>query len=186
MLSAPKHQEENHAKAHRERLGGAAAPAHRVQRRRRRRKRDHGSDRVDTAGETQAGSVDLTPEEEAYCAELAALPDSGDPGFDAFFAEHPDPTLADWAEFLPGVVDSIRAGLADFDAVDPPASLTDAHQDVSEAMTAVADSLDAALTAAEAGDQAAYDAAEAENQGGLSATMEEAMSALGGVCGLGE
>lgn len=139
-----------------------------------------------TAGETQAGSVDLTPEEEAYCAELAALPDSGDPGFDAFFAEHPEPTLADWAEFLPGVVDSIRAGLADFDAVDPPASLADAHQDVSEAMTAVADSLDAALTAAEAGDQAAYDAAEAENQGGLSATMEEAMSALGGVCGLGE
>jgi hypothetical protein len=140
---------------------------------------------VTTPAGTGSASADLTPEEAAYCAELAALPDSGDPGFDAFFTEHPEPTLEDWAEFLPGVVDDLRTGLAAFDAVEPPPSLADARQDVHDAMSAVADSFDAALAAAEAGDQAAYDAAEAENQGGLSATMEEAMNALGGVCGLG-
>lgn len=138
-----------------------------------------------SSGESPSGSADLSPEEEAYCAELAALPEGGDPGFDAFFTEHPEPTLADWAEFLPAVVDDLRAGIAAFDAVEPPPSLADARKDVHDAMTAVGDSLDAGLTAAEAGDQEAYDAAEAENQGGLAATMEEAMNALGGVCGLG-
>ncbi|MDA3039194.1 MAG: hypothetical protein O3C27_06625, partial [Actinomycetota bacterium] len=43
-------------------------------------------------------SGDLSPEEEAYCAELAALPEGKDPGFDAFFAENPEPSLEDWAE----------------------------------------------------------------------------------------
>ncbi len=135
--------------------------------------------------DTQSASADLTPEEEAYCAELAALPEGGDPGFDAFFTEHPEPTLADWAEILPNVIDNLRAGLVAFDAVEAPPSMADARQDVHDAMTAVGDSLDVGLAAAEAGDQAAYDAAEAENQGKLSATMEEAMNVLGGVCGLG-
>ena len=136
-----------------------------------------------TSETTEAATGELTADEAAYCADLEALPDE-DPGFDAFFTEHPEPTLDDWAEFLPGVVEQLRSSVEDFDAIEPPASFVDAHQSLSGAMTEVADSLDAALAAAEAGDQAAYDAAEAENQGELSPALDEAMSTLVTTCGL--
>lgn len=139
---------------------------------------------VSAPGETTPVASDLTPEEAAYCAELQALPEGGDPGFEAFFAEHPEPTLEDWAEFLPGPIADMRAGIEPFAAIEPPPSMAEMHQDVNDALTAVAESFEEALAAAEAGDQAGYDAAEAANQNELTPAMEESMAVLGGACGL--
>jgi hypothetical protein len=75
-----------------------------------------------------------------------------DPGFDTFYGEHPEPTAADYAAFLPRPRDMV-AELADcIGASNPPADLADEVAAVVAAMEVVVDDLDAAIEAAEAGD----------------------------------
>ena len=74
------------------------------------------------------------------------------PGFDEFFSEHPTPTAADWAEFLPTQID----GFGTFDQCikdsAPPTELQDEVVAVTAAMDVVLADLQTALDAAEAGD----------------------------------
>jgi hypothetical protein len=134
------------------------------------------SQETTTAEVPAAGTSDV----EEYCAQLAALDDGRDPGFDQFFADHPEPTLEEWATFLPGPIEMLSDMLEEFENIDPATDLADEHADVIAAMTAVRDSFQNGLDAAEGGDQAAFDA----NGQAPGDEMEEAMATLGAACGL--
>jgi len=76
----------------------------------------------------------------------------GDPGFDPFLAEHPEPTAADWAEFLPdplAMLTELRDCIADSN---PPAEVADEVDGVVAAFDVVIADFQQALAAAEAGD----------------------------------
>lgn len=57
----------------------------------------------DDTGSAASASEDVTHEEwfADICAEFAAL---GEPAFDGFFTDSPEPTLDDWAAFLPEAI----------------------------------------------------------------------------------
>jgi hypothetical protein len=100
------------------------------------------------------------------------------PDFDQFFADHPEPTLDDWAAFLPQAVTAFEQFI---DAIDstPRAPDDEAGIDaVVAAMTKVRDNFADAQEAAEAGDQTAFDAAEAKNQDTDIPAWEAAMGAV--------
>lgn len=120
---------------------------------------------------------------DAYCADLqAAFEGAQDPGFEQFFADHPEPTLKDWAAFLPAPIASLTSSLDNLDALDPPAEVADQHAAVVNAVTAVRDSFQVSLDAAESGDQAAFDA----NGQAPGDEMEAAITTLGATCGIEE
>lgn len=74
------------------------------------------------------------------------------PAFDTFYSEHPDPTAADYAEFLPSQIDGLQAMASCLEASGPPASITADAAAVIAAMGTVIDDLQKALDAATAGD----------------------------------
>lgn len=89
---------------------------------------------------------------EQYGARVDAQCPGGDPGFDPFLTEHPSPTAADWAEFLPTplkMVSEVRDCLA---ASHPPAAIADEVAAVVAAFDVVIDDTNNALAAAQAGD----------------------------------
>jgi hypothetical protein len=101
-----------------------------------------------------------------------------DPGFDQFFADHPEPTLEDWAAFLPGVV-SVMDRMADTLESTPAAPEDEAAVAAAvTAIVAVRDNFDRSHEAAAAGDQEAFDDLEEQNQGSAVPAMEAAMAAL--------
>lgn len=120
---------------------------------------------------------------DTYCAELkAAFGDDQDPGFDQFFTDHPEPTLEDWAAFLPGPIAQLTSARDGIEALDPPAEVADEHAAVVDAVTAMVDSFQVSLDAAESGDQAAFDA----NGQAPGDEMEAALTDLGATCGFEE
>ena len=123
-----------------------------------------------------------------YCTSMdAAFTDSGfndvPSELEAFFTEHPDPTLDDWAAFLPDTIATVDSVVVALEAVTPPADLAEAHQTLIASVSAVGDAYEDGLAAADAGDQAAYDASESLNQAVASPAMEEAFGPLGEACG---
>jgi hypothetical protein len=102
-----------------------------------------------------------------------------DPGFDQFMTEHPEPTAAEWAAFLPKphtMLVELSACIADSD---PPARLADDVDNVVETMNVVADDLAAALDAAEAGDLERVNAVLEEMNSGHTEAMQQAQDAFG-------
>ena len=75
-----------------------------------------------------------------------------DPGFDPFLAKHPNPTAADWAEFLLSPLKMVSELSDCIAASNPPAVAADDIDAVVAAFEVVVDDLDKALTAAKAGD----------------------------------
>jgi hypothetical protein len=91
---------------------------------------------------------------EQFGARVESECPGGDPGFDPFLAEHPTPTAADWAEFLPAplaMLTEVRDCIADSG---PPASIADDIAAVVAAFDVVIVDFDEALAAARAGDLA--------------------------------
>jgi hypothetical protein len=127
------------------------------------------------------------PTTEAYCGVLAAMPedDAGGPIDEIFEIYGDDPTLENWAEFLPSAIESIREDRETFDAIEPSAELSDQKADVIAAVDEVIGNFEASQAAAAAGDQAEFDALEDENQNVDLAAMGAAFEALGTACGLG-
>ncbi len=142
---------------------------------------DGGGDRAAAETTTSAAApVDLA----TYCTEIQDAAGGGDPGFDQFFTDHPDPTLEDWAAFLPDTVDAMEQSISAIEAVEPAAEAADAHAEVMAAMTTVKDSFAASLADAEAGDQEAFDAEEATNQDENVPAMEAAFTTVKDLCGI--
>lgn len=121
---------------------------------------------------------------DSYCTAIQDAAGGGEPGFDQFFADHPDPTLEDWAGFLPDVVDQMDATITAIDAVEPAPEAAEAQADVVAAMTTVKDSFAASLADAEAGDQEAFDAEEATNQNENVPAMEASFTVVKDLCGI--
>lgn len=147
-----------------------------------------GSDDDDASAATIEGAA-TTPSPaatgsdlDAYCADLQAAFGGEDPGFEQFFADHPEPTLEDWAAFLPGPIAALTSTLDGLDALDAPAEVADEHAAAVDAVTAVRDSFQVGLDAAESGDQAAFD----ENGQAPGEEMEAALVPLGVACGFEE
>ncbi len=121
----------------------------------------------------------------AVPADVAALIEhfdtvcTGEPGFDQFMTEHPEPTAQDWAEFLPQqhqMLSGIVACIADSDV---PARLTEEIDVVIETMNVVVADLAAAAAAAEAGDLEKVNAVLGEMNPGHTDAMQQAQDAFG-------
>jgi hypothetical protein len=127
------------------------------------------------------------PTTEAYCEVLAAMPedDAGGPIDEIFEIYGDDPTLENWAEFLPSAIESIREDRETFDAIEPSAELSDQKADLIASLDEVIGNFEASRSAAAAGDQAEFDAVEEENQGEDVPVMVAAFEAIGTACGLG-
>jgi hypothetical protein len=89
---------------------------------------------------------------EQYGARVEVECPGGDPGFDPFLAEHPEPTAADWAEFLPAPLMMLTESRDCIVASHPPAAIADDVDAVVAALVVVIDDFEKALAAAEAGD----------------------------------
>jgi hypothetical protein len=141
---------------------------------------DNASAAITEASAATPARIAAGTELDTYCSELkAAFGDNQDPGFDQFFADHPEPTLDDWAAFLPGPIAMLTSALDGIEALDPPQEVADEHAAVIDAVTAVRDSFQVGLDAAESGDQAAFDA----NGQAPGDEMEAAIGTLGATCG---
>ena len=123
----------------------------------------------------------------AYCQQLKTTGDAfGDPGIDAIFKDNPNPTLAQWAAFLPAPIAKMRGFIGKVKALRPPADLADEQQAVVDGLTNMANSFDASLAAAKAGDNTKFAAEEARNQDVNGPAMEKAFTALGTACGFSD
>jgi hypothetical protein len=109
----------------------------------------------------------------------------GDPGFDRFLAEHPEPTVEQWAAFLPSPLGMLSSFAACIDASNPPAPLTDEIESAVTAMGVVVGDLEKALAAAKAGDLEAVDATLTEMNAGHTEAMGAAEKKVGDAIGAG-
>jgi hypothetical protein len=110
-------------------------------------------------------ATDDAPTTAEFCTAADKAFGGFEPGIDAIFEDHPEPTLADWAAFLPGPTKEFDAVIARLEKVEPSAEAADELAAAIDAMQAVADNFHDSIDAAEAGDQVAFDAAERANQG---------------------
>ncbi|MBI4884004.1 MAG: hypothetical protein HY826_08115 [Actinobacteria bacterium] len=125
-------------------------------------------------GDDEKGS-DRATHDEWFAAACEVLAEA-DPGFDAFFAAHPEPTLADWAEFLPHAIEELNklevvADLSHPIELDAPLAAAVA------AVHKLQDTWQASVDAANAGDQATFDELEEQAQGVDVPAMEDALHA---------
>lgn len=150
----------------------------------------------ETATATTAAAADTTAATETTAAATettAGLPEDvaalvqhlqtecagGDPGFDQFMTEHPEPTAEEWAAFLPQphqMLGDVVACIADSD---PPEGLADEIDAVVETMNVVVADLAAALEAAEAGDLEQVNAVLEEMNSGHTEAMQQAEDTFG-------
>lgn len=119
-----------------------------------------------------------------YCNEVKQLADAfgPDPGIDAIFESHPNPSLADWAAFLPGPIAKMQKFADDLEASDPPKELAPDIKTVVKRWAAVIAFYEAEQRAAAAGDQKAFDAGD-RRRSGLVKKLGKSMSAVGRACG---
>ncbi len=119
--------------------------------------------------------ADVTHEEwfQAICDRLGPI----DPGFEAFFAEHPQPSLDEWADFLPTPI-GVMEQFADVLESTPHAPEdTEVIDDAVDAVITLRDDYQAALDAALDGDQEAFDEADSRSQNTSGPAMEAALEA---------
>jgi hypothetical protein len=107
----------------------------------------------------------------------------GDPGFDPFLAEHPEPTAADWAGFLPAPKKMLTDLSACIVASHPPTELQDDVDAVLAAMDVVVADLDTALKAAQAGDLDGVNAALTKMNAGDVEAIQTAQDKVGQAAG---
>jgi hypothetical protein len=119
---------------------------------------------------------------DAYCADLNANQDDEGPT-EAFFEEHPDPTLEDWAEGLPDIIARAQDTRDRLAAIRPSSELAEEHDAMVDRLDAVIASFETSLGAARAGDQDAYDAEERRNQDENVPALESAFQDLADACG---
>lgn len=133
-----------------------------------------GSSSDDAAKEpaTTTTTAAAAPTTAEFCIAADAAFNGFQPGFDAIFEDNPEPTLVDWAAFLPEPIEEFDAVIARLAKVEPSTEVADDFEAALAAMQVVSDDLHASLDAAEAGDQAAFDAAEEANQGSEDASGE--------------
>jgi hypothetical protein len=132
-----------------------------------------------------SAATPTTLTKDAFCQQLKQTGDSfGDPGIDAIFKDNPNPTLAQWAAFLPAPIARMRSFITQLKAIPAPTNdLAGKQQAVVDSFTAVADALDDSLSAAKTGDQAMFSAAESKNQDEATPKLQSSFEALGGACG---
>jgi hypothetical protein len=121
-----------------------------------------------------------------YCAEVKQIADDfGDPGIDAIFEGNPEPSLADWAAFLPGPIARMQAFADDLEATDPPGALAPDVRTVVKRWAAVIAYYEAVQDAAAAGDQKAFDALGGSGRRDpLVKKLGKAMNKVGKACGI--
>jgi hypothetical protein len=85
-------------------------------------------------------------------------------------------------EAAKGYVSGLQSAIAQLKAIQPPAELADAHQEVVAGIEALAATTDKLITAAGDKDQAAFDAALTEGQAAVQA-LQASMEALGSLLG---
>lgn len=105
-------------------------------------------------GDDDAAAPSTTVAEtvEQFGARIESECPGSDPGFDPFLAEHPTPTAADWATFLPAPAKMLADMRSCIAASNPPASIADDVAAVVAAFDVVIEDFDQALAAAKAGD----------------------------------
>jgi hypothetical protein len=110
-------------------------------------------------GDDDAGSVAaatpttasaLTPTD--FLASLEAECPEFQPAFDEFYSDHPDPTTADYAGFLPTQIEGLDAMARCIEDHEAPTAIATEVQAVTAAMDAVIADIQNALDAARAGD----------------------------------
>lgn len=102
-----------------------------------------------------------------------------DPGFDPFLAEHPTPTAADWAGFLPAPLAMVSEVRDCINASNPPAVIADDIDAVVAAFDVVISDVEKALAAASAGDLATTEKWIAEMNQVDQPKIEEAIAGVG-------
>jgi len=137
------------------------------------------------AGATATAATKPTGATKEYCAEVQQMAgEFGDPGIDAIFEGNPDPTLADWAAFLPGPIARMQSFADGLAGSDPPKSLAADVRKVAKRWAAVIAFYEAGQEAAAAGDQAAFDALDSRRRDRLVGRLGRSMDAVGRACGI--
>jgi hypothetical protein len=101
---------------------------------------------------TACGDDEPTETAQQYLERVQEECPGGDPGFDPFLSEHPEPNAQDWAGFLPQPLAMLSTMTECIAASDPPDALQDEVDAVTAASQVVVDDFEEALAAAEAGD----------------------------------
>lgn len=104
----------------------------------------------DSTAATTTTAVEETAEE--FGARIDAECPGEEPGFDIFLGEHPEPSAADWAAFLPEPLEMVTSLATCIRESDPPTELKDGVFAVADALDVVAADLEEALESATAGD----------------------------------
>jgi len=101
---------------------------------------------------------------EQFCAEVQTAFGDYQPGFDAIFEDNPDPSLEEWAAFLPAATEEFDEMIARVAAVEPAPEVADEFEAAIDAMETVSQNFHGSIEAAAAGDQATFDELETQNQ----------------------
>ena len=123
------------------------------------------------------------PSDQAFCADAKAAFGDYQPGFDAIFDEHPEPTLEQWAAFLPSPTKAFDEVRTRVEAVDVSPGLADEFAAATDAMDTVSANYHRSIDTARAGDQAAFTAVEDKNQNTDLPAMGKAFDSLKAACG---
>lgn len=137
------------------------------------------------AGTTAAGSTSgsaSSAEVVAFCAKLQAAGD-GNPGLDEIFQTAPEPTMAQWAAFLPTPIARGRAFLDAVKAVPAPASMQPPMAKVIAAYEDELTVLEQIRVAAAGGDTAGFTKLESKNQDEVVPALQAAFAPIGQACG---
>lgn len=129
-----------------------------------------------TAAPTSAEAAETVEE---FGARIDSECPGEDPGFDPFYAEHPEPTAEDYVAFLPAPLEMMDRLITCVESSDPPAEIADDVANVVEAMAVVRADIDAALIAAKAGDLEEVNSIIADMHDNDAPAIDEAVAAVG-------
>ncbi len=137
---------------------------------------------------TTTAKAAAAPTTAEFCVAADAAFGGFEPNIDAIFEDNPNPTLEDWAAFLPEPTQGFDEVIANLEEVEPSDEVAEDFKAALDAMRVLAADLHASLDAAKAGDQAAFDAAEEANLGpeggsGHGDAMGAALDKVGAYCG---
>jgi hypothetical protein len=138
-----------------------------------------------TAGEgTTAAGASTDPADIAFCQDLQAAFGDYQPHIDDIFTQYGDnPTLAQWAAFLPDEVAKMDAMIERVSAVEPSPNLADDLQAAVAAFQTMSKNFHDTIAAAEAGDETEFKRLEDENQNTNTPALQAATSTIGTACG---
>ena len=149
---------------------------------------DDGATTTTKAKTTTTKAGDATPaSRKATCGAIQAAFADYQPHMDDIFANgNDDPTMAEWAAFLPKQIDDLDAMISRVQAVDVPADdpeLAEAFDAAIGDFQAMSDLWSDSLDAAKADDEAAMKAAEDDNQNEVTPKLQEDTGKVGELCG---